>query len=478
MTTRPVAAFVVCLLLLSTTVTPIAAAPPGNQLIIKNSSYTGPGVVDGEYNVTHLWQSQPHNLSVSLYTGSRSGQHRVCTELQGPGNNSTALACQGVTLSPNTSQQVNFTFANVTGNITGDRTLVVTINQAGNGNNKTIAQSKKRVTILRQTGDPDGDGLVNTDEVKYGTNVSKRDTDNDSLSDYDEIKEYDTNPLKPDTDGDGLRDPEEVSKGTDPRAKDTDDDGLLDGKEVKIGTNASAPDTDSDGLTDPVEVNGSTDPTEKDTDSDGLNDYDETSKYNTDPTEEDTDDDGLNDSEEIARGTNPTDPDTDDDGLLDGTERKLGTNPTKADTDDDGLSDGFEHQFGTNPTNSLITGGLYLLLLGVIGGAAVLVGRSNRDWFTGLRNEGDNLSGAPAQPTAESREIVTDADRVLELVRENGGRLPQSKIIEETDWSKSKVSRLLSRMEDDEQINKINIGRKNIVVLYGNEPDDEPVPDT
>ncbi|WP_433630394.1 DUF7343 domain-containing protein [Halomicrococcus sp. NG-SE-24] len=478
MSTRPVAAFVVCLLLLSTTVTSVAATSPGNQLIIKNSSYTGPGVVDGEYNVTHLWQSKPHNLSVFLYTGSQSGPHRVCAELQGPGNNSTALGCQETTLSPNASQRVNFTFANVTGNVTGDQTLVVTVNQADKKNNEVVAQSKKQITILRQTGDPDGDGLTNKHEVKYNTNVSKRDTDNDSLSDYEEVKEYDTNPLKPDTDSDGLRDPEEVSKGTDPRAKDTDEDGLLDGKEVKIGTNASNPDTDGDGLTDPVEVKGSTDPTEKDTDSDGLDDYEETSKYDTDPTEEDTDNDGLNDSTEIAIGTNPTNPDSDDDGLDDGRERKLGTNPMKADTDGDGLSDGFEQRFGTNPANSLITGGLYLVLLGVIGAAAVLAGRSNRNWLADLRNDGDNPPSASPQPTAESREIVTDADRVLELVREHGGRLPQSKIIKETDWSKSKVSRLLSRMEEDEQISKINIGRKNIVVLYGNEPDDEPVPDT
>ncbi|WP_440010501.1 DUF7343 domain-containing protein [Halomicrococcus sp. SG-WS-1] len=479
MTTRLVAALVVCLLLLSATVTPVAAAPPGNQLVVKEISYTGPGVVDGEYNTTHLWQSKPHNLSVSLYTGSRSGPHRVCADLQGPENNSTSLGCQSVTLSPNASRHVNFTFANVTGNVTGDRTVVVTVNQSGEENDEVVTRSKKPVTILRQTGDPDGDGLVNKDEVKHGTNVSKRDTDNDGLSDYEEVKEYETDPLDPDTDGDGLRDHEEVNKGTNPRVKDTDDDGLDDGREAEIGTNASNPDTDGDGLTDLAEENGSTDPAKKDTDDDGLDDYEETSKYDTDPTEEDTDDDGLNDSEEIEEyETDPLDPDSDDDGLDDGTEVEIGTNPTKADTDGDGLSDGFEHRFGTNPTNSLVTGGLYLVLLGVLGVVAVLVGRSNRDWIAGFRDEGDDPPDISSQPTADSSEIVTDADRVLELLRENGGRLPQGEIIEETDWSKSKVSRLLSKMEDDEQISKINIGRKNIVILYGNEPDDEPVPDT
>jgi len=59
----------------------------------------------------------------------------------------------------------------------------------------------------------------------------------------------------------------------------------------------------------------------------------------------------------------------------------------------------------------------------------------------------------------------------VRLLESNGGRLPQSDIVEETDWSKAKVSRLLSKMEDDGQIKKINLGRKNLIALAGEEPD-------
>jgi uncharacterized membrane protein len=47
----------------------------------------------------------------------------------------------------------------------------------------------------------------------------------------------------------------------------------------------------------------------------------------------------------------------------------------------------------------------------------------------------------------------------------------QVSIVEATDWSKSKVSMLLSEMESEERVSKLRIGRENIVSLNGYEPD-------
>ena len=59
------------------------------------------------------------------------------------------------------------------------------------------------------------------------------DTDNDGLSDYDELYVYNTDPYNPDTDGDGLSDYEEIMIfGADPLNPDTDGDGFLDGEET------------------------------------------------------------------------------------------------------------------------------------------------------------------------------------------------------------------------------------------------------
>lgn len=64
---------------------------------------------------------------------------------------------------------------------------------------------------------------------------------------------------------------------------------------------------------------------------------------------------------------------------------------------------------------------------------------------------------------------VTDEDRVREVLLANGGRCKQSRIVEELDWSKSKTSRVLSRMAEDDRIEKLRIGRENVIELPGEE---------
>ena len=68
-------------------------------------------------------------------------------------------------------------------------------------------------------------------------------------------------------------------------------------------------------------------------------------------------------------------------------------------------------------------------------------------------------------------ELLTDEDRVVRLIRENGGRMKQVNIVEETGWSKSKVSMLLSDMEEEGTISKLRVGRENIISLEGFEPE-------
>ena len=64
--------------------------------------------------------------------------------------------------------------------------------------------------------DPDKDGLVNSEENHYNTDPLAEDTDEDQLSDFEEITIYNTNPLKKDTDGDEVSDAKEIELHTDP----------------------------------------------------------------------------------------------------------------------------------------------------------------------------------------------------------------------------------------------------------------------
>ena len=79
-------------------------------------------------------------------------------------------------------------------------------------------------------------------------------------------------------------------------------------------------------------------------------------------------------------------------------------------------------------------------------------------------------SSSPA-PSVSDEELLTDEARVKKLLDENGGRMKQVNIVEETGWSKSKVSMLLSEMEDEGDISKLRVGRENIISLEGHEPD-------
>lgn len=64
--------------------------------------------------------------------------------------------------------------------------------------------------------DSDGDGLTNLEELTYATSLINSDTDNDKLSDYDEIFLYNTNPLSEDTDNDKINDYDEIMLGINP----------------------------------------------------------------------------------------------------------------------------------------------------------------------------------------------------------------------------------------------------------------------
>lgn len=60
--------------------------------------------------------------------------------------------------------------------------------------------------------------------------------------------------------------------------------------------------------------------------------------------------------------------------------------------------------------------------------------------------------------------LMSDEELVVTLLKEYG-TLYQSEIVRRTGFSKSKVSGLLSSMEDAEEIERMRMGRKNLVKL-------------
>ncbi|MBO5424751.1 MAG: cellulose binding domain-containing protein, partial [Lachnospiraceae bacterium] len=114
--------------------------------------------------------------------------------------------------------------------------------------------------------DTDGDGLKDEDEINITfTDPELKDTDENGIFDGDEDFDkdglinteeidYGTSPIVYDTDRDGLDDKTELEIGTNPLVSDSDGDGLLDGAEGKLGLDPFKPDTDDDGVLDCYEI--------------------------------------------------------------------------------------------------------------------------------------------------------------------------------------------------------------------------------
>jgi len=209
-------------------------------------------------------------------------------------------------------------------------------------------------------GDLDGDLLLNIDEFLASTYPNDNDSDDDFVSDYDEVVVHMSNPLNTDTDNDMLDDGLEINDlGSDPNSNDTDGDIMSDYYEfsyqlyLDINVNDSMLDPDGEGLINLYEYYWSTSPGTVDFDADGLDDYQEVIVWGTHPRVRDTDKDNIWDGEEVyTYGTNPLKQDTDDDYLLDWTEITNGIDPLDNDTDDDLMLDGYEFYFGLNPLDA------------------------------------------------------------------------------------------------------------------------------
>jgi uncharacterized membrane protein len=79
----------------------------------------------------------------------------------------------------------------------------------------------------------------------------------------------------------------------------------------------------------------------------------------------------------------------------------------------------------------------------------------------------DSVASPEPTPPAET-ELLSDEERVERLLERNDGRMKQAAIVNETGWSNAKVSQLLSAMAEDDRIDKLRIGRENLISL----PDD------
>ncbi len=147
---------------------------------------------------------------------------------------------------------------------------------------------------------------------------------------------------------------------------------------------------------------------------------------------------------------------------------------------------------GGTPIWELALVGAAVVIIGVLIGARLLEALSNRDVTLDpaalVSSDDDERDDEPTEeePTHTYEtyispdtpdELLSDRGQIIRILVENDGRTYQYRIVEETGWSKSKVSRLLSEMHDRGEIGKVSVGRENAIVLADHGPGGSPETD-
>lgn len=72
-----------------------------------------------------------------------------------------------------------------------------------------------------------------------------------------------------------------------------------------------------------------------------------------------------------------------------------------------------------------------------------------------------------------SGDLETEEEKVVSLLEENDGRVKQKLVGKEFDWSDTKVSRVTGKLEDENVITKLTVGRENVLDLNEGERSEE-----
>jgi hypothetical protein len=97
------------------------------------------------------------------------------------------------------------------------------------------------------------------------------------------------------------------------------------------------------------------------------------------------------------------------------------------------------------------------------GDAATAAGGGTNDPPT---DDGDDPDTPPA-------ELLSNEERVLKLLRENGGRIKQQRVASELDWTAAKTSQVIGGLREDGDLETFRIGRENVVTRPDTDLTDE-----
>ena len=131
----------------------------------------------------------------------------------------------------------------------------------------------------------------------------------------------------------------------------------------------------------------------------------------------------------------------------------------ETDGSDSGTSDGVDSQADGGDGLAIVPGVGVLGLLLVAGGVvAVYVLWNDTDSLT-------DVSGETAAAGSPPDELLSNEERVLQLLRENGGRMKQKQVAEQLDWTAAKTSQVVGDLREDDKVDVFRLGRENVLTL-------------
>ena len=153
-------------------------------------------------------------------------------------------------------------------------------------------------------------------------------------------------------------------------------------------------------------------------------------------------DDGAGDG-----GSDPGDPSGDGDGGTD-----------DGGSDDGGTDDGGADDGGSSSMSVMPMLGIVGLVLVAGAGVAVLVTNRKEDGSS----EGGAATGTGDTPPED---LLSNEERVLQLLQKNGGRMKQKQVAEQLDWTAAKTSQVVGGLRDDDEVDSFRLGRENVLTL-------------
>ena len=127
-------------------------------------------------------------------------------------------------------------------------------------------------------------------------------------------------------------------------------------------------------------------------------------------------------------------------------------------TDDGGTDDGGADDGGSSSMSVMPMLGIVGLVLVAGAGVAVLVTNRGEDG-----SKEDEAATDPADTPPE--DLLSNEERVLQLLQKNGGRVKQKQVAEQLDWTAAKTSQVVGDLRDDDEVDSFRLGRENVLTL-------------